>query len=114
MAHPSSALAPAPVPGHTFSGTLGHHLARRLVEIGVNDVFSVPGDFNLTLLDHLIDEPELNLIGCCNELNAGYAADGYARAKGVGACVVTFTVGGQSMFGNAAAFLKNLKFFFFY
>ncbi|XP_021749331.1 pyruvate decarboxylase 1 [Chenopodium quinoa] len=84
------------------AGTLGRHLGRRLVQIGVRDVFSVPGDFNLTLLDHLVDEPELNLIGCCNELNAGYAADGYARAKGVGACVVTFTVGGLSVL-NAIA-----------
>lgn len=39
----------------------------------------MPGDFNLTLLDHLIAEPKLKNIGCCNELNAGYAADGYAR-----------------------------------
>ncbi|KAH1048497.1 hypothetical protein J1N35_039281 [Gossypium stocksii] len=77
--------------------TLGGHLAKRLVQIGVNDVFSVPRDFNLTLLDHLIAEPGLNLIGCCNELNAGYAADGYARSGGVGACVVTFTVGGQEL-----------------
>lgn len=84
------------------AGTLGRHLARRLVQIGATDVFSVPGDFNLTLLDHLIAEPELNLVGCCNELNAGYAADGYARSRGVGACVVTFTVGGLSVI-NAIA-----------
>jgi pyruvate decarboxylase len=89
--------------------TLGRHLARRLVQIGVNDVFSVPGDFNLTLLDHLIAEPELNLVGCCNELNAGYAADGYARSRGVGACVVTFTVGGLSVLNAiAGAYSENL------
>uniref|UniRef100_A0A1J3FRN8 pyruvate decarboxylase n=1 Tax=Noccaea caerulescens TaxID=107243 RepID=A0A1J3FRN8_NOCCA len=82
--------------------TLGRHLARRLVEIGVTDVFSVPGDFNLTLLDHLVAEPGLDLISCCNELNAGYAADGYARSRGVGACVVTFTIGGLSVI-NAIA-----------
>lgn len=93
----------------TSNSTLGTHLARRLVQIGVNDVFSVPGDFNLTLLDHLIAEPDLNLIGCCNELNAGYAADGYARAKGVGACVVTFTVGGLSVLNAiAGAYSENL------
>ncbi|KAJ8761121.1 hypothetical protein K2173_000800 [Erythroxylum novogranatense] len=104
-AHPSQ--TPAPVSGH--AGTLGRHLARRLVEIGVRDVFSVPGDFNLTLLDHLIAEPQLNLVGCCNELNAGYAADGYARAKGVGACVVTFTVGGLSVINAiAGAYSENL------
>ncbi|KAG8494515.1 hypothetical protein CXB51_012175 [Gossypium anomalum] len=106
-AHPTS-LHP-PVRGDASSGTLGRHLARRLVEIGVKDVFSVPGDFNLNLLDHLIAEPELNLVGCCNELNAGYAADGYARAKGVGACVVTFTVGGLSVLNAiAGAYSENL------
>ncbi|XP_051136731.1 pyruvate decarboxylase 1-like [Andrographis paniculata] len=89
--------------------TLGRHLARRLVEIGVEDVFSVPGDFNLTLLDHLIAEPRLRNIGCCNELNAGYAADGYARQRGVGACAVTFTVGGLSVLNAVAgAYSENL------
>ncbi|KAK7287434.1 hypothetical protein RIF29_00711 [Crotalaria pallida] len=89
--------------------TLGRHLGRRLVQVGVTDVFSVPGDFNLTLLDHLIAEKELNVIGCCNELNAGYAADGYARCRGVGACVVTFTVGGLSVLNAiAGAYSENL------
>ncbi|KAK1677709.1 hypothetical protein QYE76_038557 [Lolium multiflorum] len=88
---------------------MGRHLARRLVQVGVSDVFAVPGDFNLTLLDHLIAEPGLRLIGCCNELNAGYAADGYARAKGVGACAVTFTVGGLSVLNAiAGAYSENL------
>ncbi|KAK7382517.1 hypothetical protein VNO80_01376 [Phaseolus coccineus] len=89
--------------------TLGRHLARRLVQVGVTDVFSVPGDFNLTLLDHLIAEPQLTNVGCCNELNAGYAADGYARCRGVGACVVTFTVGGLSVINAiAGAYSENL------
>ncbi|MGV7411912.1 thiamine pyrophosphate-binding protein, partial [Mycobacterium kansasii] len=52
------ATAPVSImPVGSRSGTLGGHLARRLVQIGVKDVFSVPGDFNMTLLDHLIDEP---------------------------------------------------------
>ncbi|XP_008805101.2 pyruvate decarboxylase 1-like [Phoenix dactylifera] len=89
--------------------TLGRHLARRLVQVGASDVFSVPGDFNLTLLDHLIAEPGLTLVGCCNELNAGYAADGYARSRGVGACVVTFSVGGLSVLNAiAGAYSENL------
>ncbi|KAJ8486710.1 hypothetical protein OPV22_019195 [Ensete ventricosum] len=96
-------------PGRRSPGTLGRHLARRLVQVGVRDVFAVPGDFNLTLLDHLIAEPQLNLVGCCNELNAGYAADGYARATGVGACVVTFTVGGLSVINAiAGSYSENL------
>lgn len=101
--------AHAAAPLGSSEATLGRHLARRLVEIGVGDVFSVPGDFNLTLLDHLIAEPGLNNVGCCNELNAGYAADGYARARGVGACVVTFTVGGLSILNAiAGAYSENL------
>ncbi|GAB2301204.1 Pyruvate decarboxylase 1 [Dionaea muscipula] len=112
----STTAPPSEVPATTVSahggantGTLGRYLARRLVEIGATDVFSVPGDFNLALLDHLVAEPELNLIGCCNELNAGYAADGYARSRGVGACVVTFTVGGLSVINAiAGAYSENL------
>ncbi|KAK1324887.1 Pyruvate decarboxylase 1 [Acorus calamus] len=92
------------------AGTLGRHLARRLVQVGARDVFSVPGDFNLALLDNLVDEPGLNLVGCCNELNAGYAADGYARSgRGPGACVVTFTVGGLSVLNAiAGAYSEDL------
>lgn len=97
------------LPSSPAETTLGRHLARRLVQAGVSDVFSVPGDFNLTLLDHLIAEPGLTNIGCCNELNAGYAADGYARSRGVGACVVTFTVGGLSVINAiAGAYSENL------
>ncbi|EMS61276.1 Pyruvate decarboxylase isozyme 2 [Triticum urartu] len=102
----TSSLAPT-IP--SAEATLGSHLARRLVEVGVSDVFAVPGDFNLTLLDHLIAEPGLRLVSCCNELNAGYAADGYARAKGVGTCAVTFTVGGLSVLNAiAGAYSENL------
>ncbi|XP_042441366.1 pyruvate decarboxylase 1-like [Zingiber officinale] len=89
-------------PVAAMKGTLGHHLARRLVQLGVQDVFSVPGDSNLSLLDSIVAEPGLRLVGCCNELNAGYAADGYARARGIGSCIVTFNVGGFSII-NAIA-----------
>eukprot|EP00897_Mesotaenium_endlicherianum_P009183 jgi/Mesen1/8293/ME000045S07742 len=89
--------------------TLGNHIASRLVEIGVKDFFAVPGDFNLVLLDQLVEEPNLNMVGCCNELNAGYAADGYARAKGVACVVVTFTVGGLSVINAiAGAYSESL------
>lgn len=40
---------------------------------------------------------------------SGYAADGYARACGVGACAVTFTVGGLSVINAiAGAYSENL------
>jgi TPP-dependent 2-oxoacid decarboxylase len=47
------------------------HIANRLVEIGCRHCFAVPGDFNLLLLDQLLKNPELNMVWCCNELNAG-------------------------------------------
>ncbi|KAG8053398.1 hypothetical protein GUJ93_ZPchr0001g31843 [Zizania palustris] len=101
----------APAATAPREATLGRHLARRLAEVGARDVFTVPGDFNLTLLDELEAEPGVRLVGCCNELNAAYAADGYARARGggVGACAVTFTVGGLSAINAVAgAFSENL------
>jgi len=105
----TAAIQPPSTTISSANATLGRHLARRLVQVGVTDIFSVPGDFNLTLLDHLIDEPKLNVIGCCNELNAGYAADGYARSRGVSACVVTFTVGGLSVLNAiAGAYSESL------
>ena len=64
--------------------TVGEYLARRLEQAGVRHYFTVPGDFNLVLLDQLLKNPRLQIIGCCNELNAGYAAEGYARANGIG------------------------------
>ncbi|KAI3955485.1 hypothetical protein MKW92_006777 [Papaver armeniacum] len=108
--HVSTIKSTTPItPIGSAAATLGRYLARRLVQIGVSDVFAVPGDFNLTLLDDLIAEPGLNLVGCCNELNAGYAADGYARSRGVGACAVTFTVGGLSILNAiAGAYSENL------
>ncbi|BAS99760.1 Os07g0111301 [Oryza sativa Japonica Group] len=80
--------------------TLGRHLACRLVQVGISDVFAVPGDLNLTLLDHLIAEPGLRVVDCCNELNTGYAANGYAWARGMGTCTVTFTVCGLLLHGR--------------
>ena len=76
--------------------TVGNYLAQRLEEVGVRDYFAIPGDFNLSLLDELLKNSRLKMINCCNELNAGYAADGYAREKGVAALVLTIGVGGLS------------------
>mmetsp|Transcript_13534 Transcript_13534/g.25895 ORF Transcript_13534/g.25895 Transcript_13534/m.25895 type:complete len:549 (-) Transcript_13534:202-1848(-) len=81
---------------------MGCYLARRFVQLGIEDFFCVPGDYNLVLLDQFLREKKLRMINCCNELNAGYAADGYARAKGVAVLCVTFTVGGLSAI-NAVA-----------
>jgi hypothetical protein len=71
--------------------TIGGYLAKRLVQAGLSHYFTVPGDYTLSLLDELLKEEQLNMVGCCNELNAAYAADGYARATGgLGAVCVTY------------------------
>lgn len=92
------------------SFTVGSYLAARLEQVGLKDYFAVPGDYNLVLLDELLRNQDLRMISCCNELNAGYAADGYARATGgPSAAVVTFTVGGFSLLnGVAGAFAEDL------
>ncbi|EAW08975.1 alpha-keto acid decarboxylase family protein [Aspergillus clavatus NRRL 1] len=71
---------------------LAQYLFTRLRQLGVDSLFGVPGDYNLTLLDHVVPSG-LKWVGNCNELNAGYAADGYSRIKGIGALVTTFGVG---------------------
>lgn len=70
-------------------------------------MFGVPGDFNLGFLDLVEDFPSIDWVGNCNELNAAYAADGYARVKRntLGVVTTTFGVGELSaMNGIAGAF----------
>ncbi|OQE35125.1 hypothetical protein PENCOP_c014G03227 [Penicillium coprophilum] len=89
--------------------TVGSYLATRLAQIGIKRHFVVPGDYNLVLLDKLQEHPDLNEINCTNELNCSMAAEGYARAQGVAACVVTYSVGAFSAFnGIGSAYGENL------
>ena len=82
--------------------TVGDYLLDRLAELGVTEVFGVPGDYNLEFLDHIVAHPRLRWVGNANELNAGYAADGYGRLRGMSAVVTTFGVGELSA-ANAIA-----------
>jgi alpha-keto-acid decarboxylase len=75
------------------SYSVSDYLLDRLAELGVDHVFGVPGDFTLTLLDHVTAHRVVSWVGCTNELNAGYAADGFARMCGIGALMTTFGVG---------------------
>ena len=84
---------------------LAAYLFARLRQLGVGSVHGVPGDFNLTALDY-VEPAGLHWVGNANELNATYAADGYARVKGISAVVTTFGVGELSAinaFGGAYA-----------
>jgi indolepyruvate decarboxylase len=76
--------------------TVAEYLCDRLKALNVDHVFGVPGDYVLGLMDVLVASP-IDLICTCNELNAGYAADAYARLRGIGAVCVTYGVGGLSL-----------------
>ncbi|MCV7258408.1 alpha-keto acid decarboxylase family protein [Mycobacterium shimoidei] len=82
--------------------TVGDYLLDRLAELGVTHVFGVPGDYNLEFLDHIVAHRNIRWVGNANELNAGYAADGYGRLRGMSAVVTTFGVGELSL-ANAIA-----------
>jgi indolepyruvate decarboxylase len=82
--------------------TVGDFLLRRIREAGVTHAFGVPGDYNLELLQQMEDSGTLTWIGACNELNASYAADGFARLNGMAALIVTNAVGALSAINGVA------------
>ncbi|CAI0696593.1 Indole-3-pyruvate decarboxylase [Serratia ficaria] len=78
------------------------YLLDRLAQIGIRHFFGVPGDYNLQFLDHVIAHRQITWVGCANELNAAYAADGYARCKPAAALLTTFGVGELSAVNGIA------------
>lgn len=57
------------------SWNVGTYLIKRLEDAGVKHLFGVPGDYVLDFLSQ-VTHSSIRWIGNCNELNAGYAADG--------------------------------------
>ncbi|KAK8849951.1 Pyruvate decarboxylase 1 [Tritrichomonas musculus] len=89
--------------------TVGQYLFNQLKKLGIKDIFGVPGDYAFPIDDTVVNDPELRWIGCCNELNATYAADGYARIHGYSALCTTYGVGELSTFcGLGGAFAENV------
>lgn len=89
--------------------TVACYLSIRLRQLGVEHLFGVPGDFNLDLLDLIATEGRQTWIGSPNELNAGYAADGYARCRGLAALVTTYGVGELSCINAiAGSYAENV------
>lgn len=73
--------------------TVGQYLFDCLKLEGITEIFGVAGDYNFTLLDTLERYNGIQFIEGRNELNSGYASDGYARIKGISALITTFGVG---------------------
>lgn len=82
--------------------TVGDFIIDRLKAIGITEIIGVPGDFNLSFLEQIDRAAGIRFVGACNELNAAYAADGYARQRGVGAVLTTYGVGELSALNGIA------------
>ena len=93
--------------------TVADYLVQELEKLGISDIFGLPGDYNFDIVEAIERNKNTRWIGCTNELNAGYAADGYARIKGYGALVTTYGVGELSAInaiaGSFAEFVPVIK-----
>jgi TPP-dependent 2-oxoacid decarboxylase len=81
--------------------TIGEYLIARLRACGVEHVFGIPGDYVLGFYDQL-QQSELKTITTCDEQGAGFAADAYARVRGLGAVCITYCVGGLKVANTTA------------
>jgi indolepyruvate decarboxylase len=73
--------------------TVGQYLIDRLHQLGLDHLFAIAGDYSIDWLNRYVAPSSVEIIEEVNEVNAGYAADGYARLKGIGALCVTYSAG---------------------
>ncbi len=81
--------------------SIGEYLIQRLHAHGVRHVFGIPGDYVLGFYEQL-RRSKLQTINTCDEQGAGFAADAYARVRGLGAVCVTYCVGGLKVANTTA------------
>lgn len=81
--------------------TIADCLVDRLYRAGLRHVFGIQGDFVLSLYIHLYNS-RLEVVNTCDEQGAGFAADAYARTRGIGAVCVTYGVGALKLVNNIA------------
>ena len=72
--------------------TVADYLLTRLKQLDVGHVFQVPGDYVKHFTQALEDFEGIETIAGINELDAGYAADAYARTRGLSAVSLQFGV----------------------
>ena len=73
--------------------TVAEYTLERLAALGIDRVFGVPGDYAFSVNDAAEVVDGLEWVACANELNAAYAADGYARIRGAAILSTTYGVG---------------------
>src|SRR2546426_1268885 len=83
------------------SPSIGEYLIQRLYAHGVRHVFGIPGDYVLGFYEQLLHSP-LSIVTTCDEQGAGFAADAYARVRGLGAVCITYCVGGLKVANSTA------------
>jgi TPP-dependent 2-oxoacid decarboxylase len=76
--------------------TVGEYLISRLYNLNVRHVFGIPGDYVLGFYDQL-SRSKIKIVTTCDEQSAGFAADAYARVRGLGVTCVTYCVGGLKL-----------------
>src|SRR5438046_419214 len=81
--------------------SIGEYLIQRLDAHGVRHVFGIPGDYVLGFYEQLLHSP-IRIVNTCDEQGAGFAADAYARVRGLGAVCVTYCVGGLKVANTTA------------
>ncbi len=75
------------------TATVADYIIERLAREGITECFGVPGDYAFRLNDAVVRNGSVKWIGCSNELDAAYAADGYARVRGCAMLMTTYAVG---------------------
>jgi indolepyruvate decarboxylase len=73
--------------------TVAEYAVDRLAKLGITDCFGLPGDYAFPINDAIASNKSIEWRGCSNELNASYAADGYARIRGASMLNTTYAVG---------------------
>ncbi|HBG95562.1 MAG TPA: thiamine pyrophosphate-binding protein, partial [Chromatiaceae bacterium] len=73
--------------------TVAEYAVDRLAKLGITDCFGLPGDYAFPINDAIASHKSIEWRGCSNELNASYAADGYARIRGASMLNTTYAVG---------------------
>jgi len=73
--------------------TVADYIVERLAAEGIRHCFGVTGDYVFPICDAVDSSAKVKWIGCANELNAAYAADGYGRIRGAAMLVTTYGVG---------------------
>ncbi len=77
----------------TSAVSVADYIVERLAAEGINHCFGVAGDYVFPICDAVDSSAKVKWIGCANELNASYAADGYARIRGAAMLATTYGVG---------------------